>query len=244
MLVLIDNYDSFSYNLYQQIAQFYPQIQVVRNDELTVKQIAELKPKGLIISPGPKAPKDAGICIEAIAYFAQKIPILGVCLGHQAICESFGGKVGYAPKIMHGKSSLIEVSQDSLLFDSMPRSFEVARYHSLAIVELPSCLEVIARVSNKANAKSTNTAKSTKSTKLAKSKEQHLQEITESSTKKSQTNANKSQNSTQQNDAQEEDTIMAIAHKQYKTFGVQFHPESILTPLGDKIIKNFLAQIG
>lgn len=221
MLVLIDNYDSFSYNLYQQIAQFYPQIQVVRNDECTIPQIAKLKPKGLIISPGPKAPKDAGICIEAISHFAPQIPILGVCLGHQAICESFGGKVSYAPKIMHGKSSLIEVSQDSPLFDSMPRFFEVARYHSLAIVEreLPPCLEIIARVSSKNTPKSTNHTKSTKSTKLAKSKEQHLQE-----------NA-------------DENTIMAIAHRQYKTFGVQFHPESILTPLGNQIIKNFLAQI-
>ncbi|ETD24259.1 anthranilate synthase component II [Helicobacter macacae] len=216
MLVLIDNYDSFSYNLYQQIAQFYPQIQVVRNDECTILQIAKLKPKGLIISPGPKAPKDAGICIEAISHFAPQIPILGVCLGHQAICESFGGKVSYAPKIMHGKSSLIEANQDSPLFDSMPRFFEVARYHSLAIMEekLPSCIEVIARVSSK------NTPKSTKSTKLAKSKERHLQENVD------------------------ENTIMAIAHKQYKTFGVQFHPESILTPLGNQIIKNFLAQIG
>lgn len=240
MLVLIDNYDSFSYNLYQQIAQFYPQIQVVRNDERTISQIAKLKPKGLIISPGPKAPKDAGICIEAIAHFAPQIPILGVCLGHQAICESFGGKVSYAPKIMHGKSSLIEAKQDSPLFDCMPRFFEVARYHSLAIVEeeLPSCLEIIARVSSKNIPKPTDITKST-TAKSTKTKEQHLQENIESSTKASK----KNKTSQKGNNTEKENTIMAIAHKQYKTFGVQFHPESILTPLGNQIIKNFLAQI-
>lgn len=223
MLVLIDNYDSFSYNLYQQIAQIYPQIKVIRNDELSIEQITNLKPKGLIISPGPKAPKDAGICIEAIKHFAPLIPILGVCLGHQAICEAFGGKVGYAPKIMHGKKSMIEVCKDSPLFDSMPKAFEVARYHSLAIIEdsLPKCLEVIARVS------SPNTPKSNKS-----------------SIKSIQTNTNNILEAEQHLQNQHsENTIMAIAHKQYKTFGVQFHPESILTPLGNQIAKNFLAHI-
>lgn len=230
MLVLIDNYDSFSYNLYQQIAQIYPQIKVIRNDELSIAQIAKLKPKGLIISPGPKAPKDAGICIEAIRYFAPHIPILGVCLGHQAICEAFGGRVGYAPKIMHGKSSMIEVCKDSPLFDSMPKSFEVARYHSLAIIEdsLPPCLEVIARVSYLPKSANKTTTKS----------------ATKSTLKSTPKNADNFANAERHLQNQHtERTIMAIAHKQYKTFGVQFHPESILTPLGNQVAKNFLAHI-
>lgn len=234
MLVLIDNYDSFSYNLYQQIAQFYPHIQVIRNDELSIAEIAKLNPKGLIISPGPKAPKDAGICIEAIKHFAPKIPILGVCLGHQAICEAFGGKVSYATKIMHGKSSIIKTKQDSPLFASLPHLLQVARYHSLAIMErtLPPCLEVIARVASNADFIE---SKNIKEPFVA---ERHLQKYIKDS-KKTAKNHKKQSN----NVAQKENTIMAISHKEYKTFGVQFHPESILTPLGSQIIKNFLAQI-
>ena len=241
MLILIDNYDSFSYNLYQQIAQVYPHIQVIRNDELSIVEIAKLNPKGLIISPGPKAPKDAGICIEAIKHFSPKIPILGVCLGHQAICEAFGGKVGYAPNIMHGKSSIIEVKQDSPLFASLPHYLQVARYHSLAIIEhtLPACLKIIARVTPDVDF----IESSPKASQLLGA-EQHLQKLTKRlKDSKNIAKNNKKQNTKDNQHQQEENTIMAIAHKEYKTFGVQFHPESILTPLGNQIIKNFLAQI-
>lgn len=187
MILLIDNYDSFSFNLYQMIGSINPDIKVVRNDELTVEEIEKLAPSHIIISPGPGKPCDAGICEKVIDYFKGKIPIFGVCLGHQAICETFGGVVGYAKKLMHGKMSVIEIDTDSKIFKGMDKKLEAARYHSLAADEdkLPDCLKVIAKT--------------------------------------------------------DQGEIMAVEHKEYPVYGVQFHPESILTPEGRKILENFFA---
>ena len=135
MILLIDNYDSFSYNLYQLIGSVEPDIKVVRNDECTLEEIEEMAPEALIFSPGPGRPADAGICIPAIRYFAGKIPMLGVCLGHQAICEAFGGRVSYAKELMHGKQKMIYQAGENQLFAGMEPSFPAARYHSLAAVK-------------------------------------------------------------------------------------------------------------
>lgn len=187
MILLLDNYDSFSYNLYQLLCENGADIAIYRNDAISIHDIAAMSPQAIIISPGPKAPKDAGICIDAIRTFAPHIPILGVCLGHQAICEAFGGRVGSAPKLMHGKQDTIEIDTASPLFATLPRHIEVARYHSLCALELGDELAPIA----------------------------HTLEV--------------------------DSMIMALAHKHYPTYGVQFHPESILTPQGAVIIQNFLA---
>ncbi|MGN0435138.1 MAG: anthranilate synthase component II [Wujia sp.] len=187
MILLIDNYDSFSYNLYQLIGTIDPDIRVIRNDEMTVEEIEQLAPSHIIISPGPGRPRDAGICEEVIAYFKGKIPIFGVCLGHQAICETFGGVVGYAKRLMHGKMSVVDVDTESRIFANMESKLEAARYHSLAVEEetLPDELKIIAKT--------------------------------------------------------EDGEIMAVEHRKYVVYGVQFHPESILTPKGKKILENFLA---
>ncbi|MBK5252715.1 MAG: aminodeoxychorismate/anthranilate synthase component II [Peptostreptococcaceae bacterium] len=186
MILLIDNYDSFSYNLYQLVGVINPDIQVIRNDELTLEEIEELSPEKIIISPGSGRPSDAGICVEATTYFAGKIPILGVCLGHQAICEAYGATVSYAKTLMHGKQSDIIVDTTCHLFDGLPAVIKGARYHSLAAVEntMPQNLIVIART--------------------------------------------------------DDGEIMAVKSRDYDIYGVQFHPESILTPLGKTILKNFL----
>lgn len=186
MIVLIDNYDSFSYNLYQLLGHFEQDILVIRNDEKTVAEIAAMKPDHLVISPGPGRPADAGICEEAILYFAGKVPLLGVCLGHQAICEAFGGTVTYASRLMHGKQSVAALHTESPLFAGMPGQIDVGRYHSLAADPdtLPDVLEVLAET--------------------------------------------------------EEHEIMAVGHRQYPVYGLQFHPESILTPSGPMIVQNFL----
>ncbi|GHU82268.1 aminodeoxychorismate/anthranilate synthase component 2 [Clostridia bacterium] len=186
MILLIDNYDSFSYNLYQLIGSINTDIKVIRNDELTVKEIEELKPSHIIISPGPGKPKDAGVCEAVIAYFAGKIPLFGVCLGHQAICEVFGGVVSYAKTLMHGKPSNITVDNQSLIFKGLPKIVQGARYHSLAVKEktLPSELTVTATTTD--------------------------------------------------------GEIMAVQHSKYAVYGVQFHPESVLTPNGKKMLENFL----
>ena len=146
MIILIDNYDSFSYNLYQLIGEISPDIRVVRNDELTVAQIEELAPDRIIISPGPGRPEDAGIIMEAAGTVCRKIPTLGVCLGHQAICAAYGATVTYAKKLMHGKQSVINFMGDSQLFRGIDEGAPVARYHSLAAdaSTLPDCLEVTA----------------------------------------------------------------------------------------------------
>lgn len=193
MILLIDNYDSFSFNLYQMIGSFHNDILVIRNDEITIKDIERVNPSHIVISPGPGRPEDAGICKEVIAYFAGKIPILGVCLGHQAICQTFGGTVSYAKHLMHGKCSNVLVDIDSYLFKGMSQSMQVGRYHSLSAekASLPACLKVTAYT----------------------------------------------------NEEKESDQeIMAVEHKKYPVYGVQFHPESILTPAGHQLIENFLKQ--
>ena len=150
MILLIDNYDSFSYNLYQLIGSSEPDIRVVRNDGISVEEIGEEKPDCLILSPGPGRPADAGICEEAVRTFAGKMPILGVCLGHQAICEAFGAKIGYAGRIMHGRSSVVSIDRECRIFRGLEPEIRAARYHSLAVDEksLPSELYVTGRAEN------------------------------------------------------------------------------------------------
>lgn len=189
MIVLVDNYDSFSYNLYQLLGGIEPDIKVVRNDALTVAELAAMAPAGIVLSPGPGRPADAGICEDVVRELTGKVPILGVCLGHQAICEALGGTVTYAAELMHGKSSMVDVEPDARLFAGLPAQVEVARYHSLEADEksLPACLRVTARTADNRR------------------------------------------------------EVMAVEHVDAPTFGVQFHPESILTPRGETMAKNFLA---
>lgn len=186
MIVLIDNYDSFSYNLYQLIGSVEPDVKVVRNDAYTVEEIEAMKPEAIILSPGPGKPSDAGICIEAIRYFAGKVPVFGVCLGHQAICEAFGGTVSYAKELMHGKQKEIHQIGENQLFQGLPETFPAARYHSLAVLkeELPEELKVTAE--------------------------------------------------------SEDGEVMAVEHTKYPIYGVQFHPESVMTPDGKIMIENFM----
>lgn len=185
MILLIDNYDSFSYNLYQLVGEINPDIKVIRNDEMTVNEIRKLNPSHIILSPGPGRPEDAGVIIDVIKELGGVIPILGVCLGHQAICAAYGATVTYASKLMHGKQSVAKVDTDSVMFRDMCKEEQVARYHSLAAdpKTMPECLKVTAMV---------------------------------------------------------EDEVMAVEHKEYPVYGLQFHPESILTPNGRKMLKNFL----
>ncbi len=185
MILIIDNYDSFSYNLYQAIGEICSDVKVIKNDELTVAEIDSLSPTHIILSPGPKRPKDAGVCLDVVKKLHSKYKILGVCLGHQSICEAFGGVVTYAKKVMHGKQSEIFITPCTL-FNDIPTNTLVARYHSLAVDAntLPPELIATAHTSD--------------------------------------------------------GEIMAVMHKNYPVFGVQFHPESILTPHGKTIIKNFL----
>ena len=188
MILLIDNYDSFSYNLYQLIGEINPDIRVIRNDEMTVEEIENLSPEKIIISPGPGKPEDAGICIDVIKHFAGKVPILGVCLGHQAICKAFGAAVSHAKSIMHGKESVIKTDTSSLIFKGLPKNITVARYHSLAAVDstMPDCLKITAT----------------------------------------------------SNDGE----IMAVEHRHFPVYGLQFHPESIMTPDGMTMLRNFMKE--
>ncbi len=189
MILLIDNYDSFSYNLYQLIGSINPDIKVIRNDELTVEEIGELQPSHIILSPGPGKPENAGVCIDVVKALGHKIPILGVCLGHQAIFNAYGGTVSYAKELMHGKTSVATIDNNSVLFEGLPENIRVARYHSLIGIRetLPAELTVTASTEN--------------------------------------------------------GEIMAVQHKKHRVYGLQFHPESILTPQGNKIIGNFLEMI-
>ncbi len=189
MILLIDNYDSFSYNLYQLAGAIRPDIRVVRNDEVTVEEIREMRPELIILSPGPGRPEQAGICIEVTRQLGKEIPILGVCLGHQAICRAYGGAVTYAKRLMHGKTSQIRPDPKALLFQGLGDLITVGRYHSLAAdpETLPDCLAVTARTTD--------------------------------------------------------GEIMAVEHKEYPVYGLQFHPESILTPDGKKMMKNLLASL-
>lgn len=187
MVLLIDNYDSFSYNVYQLIGSIDPDMKVIRNDELTIEEIEDLAPSHIVISPGPGRPRDAGVCETVIRHFQGKIPILGICLGHQAICEVYGSTVTYARELMHGKQSVVTLDTDSLLFKGMEEQITVARYHSLAADPgtMPDCLRITATTPD--------------------------------------------------------GEIMAVQHREYPVYGVQFHPESVLTPRGREILENFLA---
>lgn len=189
MILLIDNYDSFSYNLFQLAGTIRPDIKVIRNDVHTVEEIEAMDPEAIIISPGPGRPEDAGVCTEVIRRFAGKVPILGVCLGHQAICQAFGGTVSYAKELMHGKQSDALIEGESILFRGLQSPVKVARYHSLSAREetLPAELKVTARTAD--------------------------------------------------------GEVMAVEHQQYPVYGLQFHPESVLTPEGMQIIKNFMEVI-
>ena len=186
MILLIDNYDSFSYNLYQLVGTINPDIKVIRNNEMTVEEIEKLAPERLILSPGPGKPSEAGICIETVKKLGSQIPIFGVCLGHQSICEAYGAVVSYAKELMHGKQSQVTLDTDSRLFKNMPKVIGAARYHSLAADKstIPSELKVTA--------------------------------------------------------VTEDGEVMAVEHRTYPVYGVQFHPESILTPNGKTILENFL----
>lgn len=186
MILLIDNYDSFSYNLYQLVGSIDRDVTVIRNDAMTVEEIDRLQPHAIIISPGPGRPEDAGICVDVIKKLGDKYPILGVCLGHQSICAAYGATVSYAKELMHGKQSMTDFDENCELFADIPKKALVARYHSLAAVEetMPDCLQIIART--------------------------------------------------------EDREIMAVKHKDYEVYGVQFHPESIMTPDGKKMLENFV----
>ena len=185
MILLIDNYDSFTYNLYQYMGIFTEDITVVRNDKITIDEIREMNPEKIVLSPGPKSPNEAGICVELIREFYDKIPILGICLGHQSIGVAMGGTVSYAKAIFHGKQSAIN-HDGTGIFEGVESPLKVARYHSLAVQkdDLPDCLEILAET--------------------------------------------------------EDGEIMAMRHKEYPVIGLQFHPESIYTEHGKRLVENFL----
>ena len=188
MILMIDNYDSFTYNLVQYIGQLGGEVVVHRNDQISLDEIRRLQPDAIVISPGPCTPKEAGISVELIRQFSATIPILGVCLGHQAIGSAFGAEVVRADRIMHGKTSQI-TNDGQTIFQGLPNPFVAGRYHSLIVKRssLPACLEISAET--------------------------------------------------------EQGEIMGIRHKGYPVEGIQFHPESVLTPNGKRILKNFLAMI-
>jgi len=189
MLLVIDNYDSFTYNLVQYFGELKAEQKVFRNDAISIEQIRKIRPRGIVISPGPGEPSTAGVSVEAIRAFAGQIPILGVCLGQQAIGYAYGGKIVHATRLMHGKTSLI-AHNGKEIFKGLPNPFTATRYHSLVIDKktFPSCLEIIAR--------------------------------------------------TKDNDQE----IMGVRHKKFPVWGVQFHPESILTSAGKDLLRNFLSQ--
>lgn len=185
MILVIDNYDSFTYNLVQYLGELGEDLKVFRNDKISISKITKLSPQKIVISPGPGTPDDAGISKEVIRAFAREIPILGVCLGHQCIGSVYGGRIIQAKKLMHGKTSLV-YHNSKALFKGIPNPFEATRYHSLLVERktLPDCLEITAWTPDK--------------------------------------------------------EIMGLSHREYPLFGVQFHPESILTKVGKDILKNFL----
>lgn len=185
MILLIDNYDSFTYNLYQYFGIFADEIRVVRNDKITIDEIHAMQPEKIVISPGPKSPKEAGICMDVVKEFYDKLPILGICLGHQCIGEALGGTVSYARELFHGKQS--EITHDgSSVFEGIDSPVKVARYHSLAVQreDFPQDLRILAET--------------------------------------------------------DDGEIMAIRHKKYPVVGLQFHPESIYTEHGKRMIENFV----
>ena len=188
MIILIDNYDSFTFNLYQYIGQI-DEVKVVRNDEITIDEIKKLKPRGIVISPGPGRPEDAGISVEVAKTFGEDIPVLGICLGHQAIAVAYGANVIRANEIYHGKSSQVMVKGNDI-FEGVSRKIEVMRYHSLVVDRsiIPKDLEIIG-------------------------------------------------------ETVKDHVVMAIKHKTKKIYGIQFHPESVFTPKGMRIIRNFVEGI-
>lgn len=190
MILLIDNYDSFVYNLYQFLAVEDPDVRLVRNDRITPEEALSMKPDAIVISPGPGKPSDAGVCVELIRQLKGRIPILGVCLGHQAIGEAIGATVTHASRLMHGKTSLLTDVADDIIFKGIKKPVQVARYHSLSVQEstLPEELEVTAR--------------------------------------------------------SEDGEIMVMRHREYPIYGLQFHPESVMTPEGSAMIRNFLETAG
>jgi anthranilate synthase/aminodeoxychorismate synthase-like glutamine amidotransferase len=184
MILVIDNYDSFTYNLVQQMGELGADLRVIRNDQIALDGVKDLAPERIVISPGPGTPDDTGVSLEVLAELGASTPILGVCLGHQSIGQVFGGKVVRAPRLMHGKTSMV-YHRETPLFTGVPSPFEATRYHSLIVEEpLPDSLEVTAFT--------------------------------------------------------EEGEVMALRHKDYPVVGVQFHPESILTGFGPRILQNFL----
>lgn len=185
MILLIDNYDSFTYNLYQYLGTFDKDVRVVRNDKITIEEIREMKPDRIVLSPGPKTPSEAGICIELIQKLYKEFPILGICLGHQSIGQAFGATVSYAKALFHGKQSTIEHDGKGI-YEGLSSSTKVARYHSLAIIEetLSDEFEISAKT--------------------------------------------------------EDGEIMSIRHKEFPLIGLQYHPESIYTPDGMKLVENFI----
>lgn len=189
MLLLIDNFDSFSYNLYQMIGEIEPDIKVIRNDAMTVEEMDALHPSAIIISPGPGRPEDAGVCIDVIKRLKGKYPMLGVCLGHQAICAAFGATVTYAKELMHGKQSDAKLDRSCVIFEECDEIEPVARYHSLAADKdtIPDVLKVVA--------------------------------------------------------ATEDGEVMAVEAKGLRIYGVQFHPESVLTPNGAKMLRSFIKSV-
>ena len=186
MILLIDNYDSFSYNLFQYVGEIDPDIKVIRNDEMTIDEIRALKPDRIILSPGPGRPEDAGIIVEVAKTLGKEIPTLGVCLGHQAICMAYGAVITYAKELMHGKQSTVTFDNSCELFKNCPKEAKVARYHSLAsdASTMPDCLKVTA--------------------------------------------------------VTDDGEIMAVEHKEYPIYGVQFHPESIMTLDGKNMLRSFI----
>ncbi|MFH0725259.1 MAG: aminodeoxychorismate/anthranilate synthase component II [Pseudomonadota bacterium] len=188
MILVIDNYDSFTYNLVQYLRQLEAEVTVVRNNEIDIREITEMQPSGIVISPGPGRPATAGICLAAIRNFSGKIPILGVCLGHQSIAEAFGGQIVHAKRLMHGKTSTVTADGQGV-FSGINKPFQAMRYHSLAVSResLPECLRVTA--------------------------------------------------------VSEDDEIMGIRHHSHCTEGIQFHPESIMTTVGKRLLRNFLKEV-
>ena len=186
MLLMIDNYDSFTYNLVQYFGQLGEQVAVYRNDQITLDDIEVLAPSRIVISPGPCTPSEAGISLEIVREYGAAIPILGVCLGHQSIAQAYGGRIVRAGKLMHGKTSMISHQADGM-FSDIPNPFQATRYHSLVVdaSSLPDCFRVTAR-------------------------------------------------------AEDDREIMAISHKEHPVEGVQFHPESVLTQYGHKLLQNFI----
>jgi anthranilate synthase/aminodeoxychorismate synthase-like glutamine amidotransferase len=189
MILMIDNYDSFTYNLVQYIEEIGTPVKVVRNDALDLPGIEALRPAAIVISPGPGGPKDAGISLSVIRHFSGKLPILGVCLGHQSIAEAFGGTIVGARRLMHGKVSPITCAGQGI-FDGVAKPFQAMRYHSLAVdrERLPACLKITAEA--------------------------------------------------------EDNEIMGIRHTEHPTEGIQFHPESIMTTIGKRLLRNFVKMIG